>query len=305
MKQYIVFFLTLVGLLAGGCVSSRWADGMNWYQTGRAVNDSLVDVFYFVSTEVLDEKNESGRDLFLSQNTEEERKAILAEMEYVHSMFGDSVNFFSPFYRQFTVSSMKQPLEEWKKVRAEASQDALEAFRYYIKHENHGRPFILVGFSQGSMHLVDALKEMDEDVYNRMVAAYCMGYRLSSKDLEHPHFKPAHNMKERGVIVSFNSVADTSAIWPLVGGDAAVCTNPLNHRTDDQPAQLIFQGDTMTVSVDPTHHVLLVQGKHMDDYHFPPLAEFCKPGNLHHWDLLFYSDAIRHSALHRAYKLKP
>lgn len=265
------------------------------------MNDSLVDVFYFVSTEVMEEKDEAGCDLFLSLNTEEERKALVAEMDYVRSMVGDSVNFFSPFYRQFTVSSMRLPIEEWSAIRRKASEDAEEAFRYYLQHENHGRPFILMGFSQGGMHLVDALKEMDERVYQRMIAAYCMGYRLDSEDLQNPHIKPARGEEGQGVVVSFNSVADTSAIWPLVSEGAAVCTNPLNYRTDEQPAQLVFQGDTMSVSVDSAHHVLLVEGKHMDAYQFPPLAEFCKAGNLHHWDLLFYGDAIRRNLLRRSY----
>lgn len=304
MNKHSFICLVLACLLAGSCTPSKWADEENWYQTERTVNDSLVDVFYFVSTEVLDEKDESGSDLFLSRNTEAERTAIQAEMDYARSMFGDSVNFFSPFYRQFTVSSMKQTPETWTAVRTEASKDACAAFRYYLRHLNHGRPFILAGFSQGSMHLLDALKEMDADAYSRMVAAYCMGYRLSREELECANIKPAQDETERGVILSFNSVADTCAIWPLVSEGAAVCTNPLNCRTDDAPAQLIFQGDTLTVSVELTRNVLLVEGKHMDAYRFPPLADFCKPGNLHHWDLLFYRDAIHHDALQRAYGRK-
>lgn len=304
MKQQFFIILSIICLFTGGCTATKWADEMNWYQSGKTVNDSLVDVFYFVSTEVLDEKDESGRDLFLSLNTEEERKAILAEMDYAREMFGDSVNFFSPFYRQFTVSSMKQTTEKWAAVRAEASKDAAEAFRYFLKHKNNGRPFILVGFSQGSMHLVDVLKEMDEDVYGRMIAAYCMGYRLSREELEYSYIKPAEDEEEHGVIVSFNSVSDTCAIWPLVTEGAAVCTNPLSYHTDAEPATLIFQGDTLSVAVEPTHNVLLVKGKHMDTYNFPPLADFCKPGNLHHWDLLFYRDAIHQNALHRAYGIE-
>lgn len=305
MKQHFAIMLALACLFTGACTATKWADERNWYQSTQEVNDSLVDVFYFVSTEVLEEKDEAGRDLFLSLNTEEERKSLLAEMEYARDMFGDSVNFFSPFYSQFTVSSMKQPTETWKAIRAEASKDAAEAFRYYIKHKNHRRPFILVGFSQGSMHLVDVLKKMNKDIYQRMIAAYCLGYRLSKEELEYPHIKPAQDKDANGVIVSFNSVSDTCAIWPLVSKGAAVCTNPINYRTDSEPATLIFQDDTMTVSVEPTHNVLLVKGENMDAYSFPPLADFCKPGNLHHWDLLFYRNAIRQNALRRAYQKKP
>ena len=53
-------------------------------------------------------------------------------------------------------------------------RDALAAFDYYIRHYNQGRPFVLVGHSQGSamtkLILFDYLSARP-DVYRRMVAA--------------------------------------------------------------------------------------------------------------------------------------
>lgn len=296
-------FWLLALLLLMGCSSSKWSDDENWFNTDTPVNESLVDVFYLVSTNVIEEHDEQGNACYLSRNTEEEKQILAAEMNYARQMFGDSVNFFSPYYSQFTLNALQLTAEQQNEVRAQASKDAVDAFRYYMKHLNQGRSFILAGFSQGAMHLIDVLKEMTPSEYRSMIVAYSLGYRLSAKDLEHPHVNAAQTDTDRGVTVSFNSVARTDAMWPVVNEGAATCINPINYTTNATPATFVFNEDTLTVQVDTTHHVLLVNSKKIDEYRFPVLEGYCKPGNLHHWDLLFYKEAIRQNALKRAYKI--
>ncbi|MBP5211042.1 MAG: hypothetical protein J6Z27_04315, partial [Bacteroidales bacterium] len=60
-------------------------------------------------------------------------------------------------------------------------------------------------------------------------------------------------------------------------------------------------GDTALVMVEQEHQVLLVKGLDLDKYRYAPLDGFCPYGNFHHFDILFYSDAIRQNALLRAY----
>lgn len=290
----------LLMLLGTGC-STKWSVASRWYDAGRPVNDSLVDVFYVVSTEILEEKDSHGRDAYIGRLTDEERVYITGEMDYIRKMFGDSVNFFSPYYNQFTLSALSLPAQQKAKVRQKASADALAAFRHYLRHQNQGRRFILAGFSQGAMHLLDMLRQLRPEEYERMVVAYCMGYRLSAQDLQHPNLVAATSARDRGTIVSFNSVATPDAIWPEVNGDAVTCINPVNYRTDDEPATFTYQGDTLTVRVDTLHNVLIVDSPKIETYRFPMLDGYCKPGNLHHWDLLFYGDHIRRNALQRAY----
>lgn len=300
-----MILVNCIALALTGCANlesntSEWSDASKWYDTNREVDNNLADVFYIVSTEILEEKDSTGHDTYIGKLTPEERKAYEAEMKYVQNMFGDSLNLFSPYYKQFTMSSINLPAEEMERVRKEAADDVVSAFRYYIQHLNNGRPFILAGFSQGAMHMIDILQDMSQEDYERMIVAYCMGYRLSESDLKHPHIKAAQSADDLGVTVSFNSVATPDAIWPMVNADAATCINPVNYRTDNEPAEFVFDNDTLTVRVDTMHNVLIVESANIESYRFPILDKYCKPGNLHHWDLLFYGESIRRNALDRA-----
>ena len=60
------------------------------------------------------------------------------------------------------------------------------AFAYYIEHENKGRPFILVGHSQGTFHLLPLLEQMIDqtELKDRFVAGYAIGHDLSARDLQ-------------------------------------------------------------------------------------------------------------------------
>ncbi len=303
MRYFCLFFSSIIITSFLGC-SIKNADASEnilWYENEAEVKDDLVDVFYLVSTEILEEKDEQGNDSYIAKLTPEEIEAIKAEMNYARKMFGDSLNFFSPYYSQFTMSSMNLSPDKREEVRAVASRSAIDAFHYYIENLNQGRTFILAGFSQGAMHLLDILREMKEEDYSRMIAAYTLGYRLTAEDLKHPHINAAHDAYDRGVVISFNSVATTEAIWDEVSAGAATCMNPVNFRTDDEPASFIFKGDTLDVRVDTTNNVLIVNSANISNYRFPPLDAICKPGNLHHWDLLFYRDFIRKNAIKRAY----
>lgn len=302
MTRKICNILCSLTLILSACSSQKWNETKFWYNNGKTINESLVDVFYIVSTEILEEKNSLGEDTYIGKLTPEERKNISAEMEYAHSMFGDSVNFFSPYYNQYTMSALNLEERKFRKIRSRASKDAAGAFKYYMHNLNNGRPFILAGFSQGSMHLLDILRSMDKKTYKNMIAAYSMGYRISAEDLRHPFVKAAQSADDIGTVISFNSVAKTDAIWPIVNRDAATCINPVNYHTDEEPAGFIFDGDTLSVHVDTTNNVLIVEGKNIASYRFPVLESMCKPGNLHHWDLLFYKETIRTNVMRRAYR---
>lgn len=310
MKTLTLILTLTLTLTLVGCTSSRWAKDGNLYsslfthrsslsspsQDSLSQSGSSADIFYIVSTEIMDGKDCKGKDHYIAKLTEEDRAAIKAEMDFVHDMFGDSLNFFSPYYKQFTFSALNLPDKKYAKIRKKASKDAVSAFRYYMRHMNNGRPFFLAGFSQGGMHLIDVVKQMKPKEYERMVAAYSMGYRLSAEDLKHPQVKAAKSADDLGTIVSFNSVTTPEDAWDVVSKDAATCMNPVNFRTDEEKASFVFDGDTLSVHVDTKHNLLIVESKNMEAYRFPPLETFCKPGNLHHWDLMFYGNFLRNNA---------
>lgn len=301
----IVIALCLVSLV--GCKAkvasteevSVWADSTMWFQTGDTVSADKIDLFYLVSTDVMTSHDSLGNVVFRAVLNDEERAAIGGEFAYVekHYSKGD-YNFFAPYYHQFNFEAIVLPKDEFAQVYTEVAAEVCEAFDYYMNHLNQGRPFALVGFSQGSMMILDLLKHMSDEQYGQMVGAYMMGYRLSAEDLEHPHIIAAHDEETRGVTVSYNSVMSLDATWPLVSEGAADAINPVNWKTDSTPAQFEFLGDTLTVAMDEASHQLLVSVPDPTFYHewnsnpaftMAHVHEDC----LHHWDLLYYSDKIR------------
>ena len=282
-------FFTLLLVLLTGCSGQA-----EWY---KSETSAAADVFYICSTDVLS----AGDGVYTARLTEEDKYQLGREMDFAQKMFGSEFNFYSPYYHQFTLEAAGLAKADFDAVWEDVASEIKEDFNYYLRHFNRGRPFILAGFSQGAMGVLELLKAMDDETYERLVAAYMIGYRLSEEDLEHPHIVAAQDAGGRGVTVSFNSVASPNAVWPLVSEDAATCINPLNWTTDSTPEPLFFRGDTATVRVDPGTRTLVVSGLDTAKYRFPILDGYTPAGNLHHWDILFYAPAIHDNALLRAY----
>ena len=297
MKHLFAIILTSALLLCGCKSASPWASPENWVISQN--DNNTLDVIYLVSVNVSQSFDADSNEVYLAVLTDEERATIKEEMEYVQQAFGDSVNYYSPFYHQFTFSAINLPPQDFARYRQASFEDVLAAFNYYMDNYNQGRDFVLIGFSQGAMHVVDLLKAMSDEQYAHCVAAYSLGYRVSADDLQHSHIKAATGETDRGVIVSFNSVTDTAALWPLVSSDAACCINPVNWRTDTTEAHFNIDTNNVSIRIDPDHNVLLLSGLNAEQYFLPASKSHCKVGNLHIGDLLFYLDRIAANAQKR------
>jgi hypothetical protein len=118
--------------------------------------------------------------------------------------------------------------------------DVRAAFEYYLRHHNAGRPFMLVGHSQGSAVLSGLLSDYmpnQPQVYQQMIAAYIIGVPTTQQFYAaNPHLKPAQAADDLGVIISYNTQAPLlDAPSPLVRPDS-VLINPVSWRTDATPA---------------------------------------------------------------------
>ena len=290
-------------LLLSACAGHKswWASQEAWYMQETGEAPMGVDVFYIASTQVLSETDGNGNETYQVFLTPEERDFFTKEYNYAKEMFTDSLNFYAPYYHQYTLESLNLDKASRSEILKKVSDEVNDAFDYYMKHFNGGRPFILAGFSQGGMLVVELLKHMSDKEYSRMVAAYSIGNQIRQEDLSHPHIIPADGPDSWGQTISFNTVTTTESIWDAVAGEAVTCINPVNWRTDDTPATFSYREDSITVHVDQDCHVLIAEGIEDSEYIFEPLSGFCKPGNLHHWDIKFYKDFISRNALHRAY----
>jgi hypothetical protein len=88
------------------------------------------------------------------------------------SAFNGCCLIYAPHYRQASLTGLKNV-----QAVALAYSDVARAFRYYIEHLNHGRPFIIASHSQGTGHAVRLLQEeiAGKPLQARMVAAYTIG----------------------------------------------------------------------------------------------------------------------------------
>ena len=114
--------------------------------------------------------------------------------------------------------------------------DILAAIDYYFKHLNGGRPFILVGHSQGSIMQSFVLSEYMKahpEYLERMIAAYVVGYSITEDFLKaNPHLKFAEGADDTGVIISYNTEGEGNGnnIVVLPG---AISINPINWKLDE------------------------------------------------------------------------
>jgi hypothetical protein len=119
--------------------------------------------------------------------------------------------------------------------------DIIAAFDYYIKNLNGGRPFILVGHSQGSLMIAEILSDYmkaNPEVYKRMIVAYAIGAPLNKAYYAmNPHVKPAKNAKDLGVVICYNTEAPViDGKNPLAVPNDAVIINPLSWETTEDYA---------------------------------------------------------------------
>ena len=202
-----------------------------------AVVDKAVDVFYLYPTSWQKVK-QSDPNICDIDNPLMLKYSKFAFQRQA-TAFETIANIYAPYYRQddaVYTTSLPQA-EQAKIVGSIPKTDAFAAFDYYIKNYNNGRPFILVGHSQGSIVMKLILSEYMKDnpgVYARMIAAYIIGAPITPEYLaENPHLKFAEGPDDTGVIISYNTEAQTveGKNPVLVPGSLAI--NPITWTRDE------------------------------------------------------------------------
>lgn len=188
--------------------ASNYSSAENWLSIQSSA-DKPVDVFYLYPS-YYSKKDKNDPDVCNIDNVQMRAGARLG-FEKEATAFETVGNIYAPFYRQAdAVTCLSLPLDEQDKLLSGATKaDVFAAFDYYVKNYNKGRPFILAGHSQGSNMLLYLLSEyMSEhpDVYQRMVAAYVIGYSVTKDYMAaNPHLKFAESADDTGVIISYNT----------------------------------------------------------------------------------------------------
>lgn len=277
-------------------------DPAMWFVQENDKTGNGADVFYIVSTWISDWTAADGRlSRYADVHNAGRRADMDKEISRIAEYMGTGNNFYSPYYRHMSINIWATQNEDTINNRFKlAMSDVRAAFSHFLKHRDPSRPFVLAGFSQGGKAVVELLKEMPADVYSRLVAAYVLGYKVTPADTAATsNIRAARQADDTGVTICYNSVADVEYIKPVVSAPCAMCINPVNWRTDDTPATL---ADTVTVSVSPEHHVLIVKGYSGAGY--KPILGFLNVGDFHSAEPWLYQDCLKENVRLRIRKYR-
>jgi hypothetical protein len=267
-------------------------DDAMWYTERNDTNNTGADVFYVISTWEYDWYTPDSIISHYADITNPKHLADMnIEMKQTAAYMADGNNYYAPYYRHISLNSWATLNEDTISNRFHAISflDIQDAFNHYLEHWNHNRPFILAGFSQGGKSVVELMKRMPEEVRQRMVAAYVLGYKVTEEDLQTaPWIKAAQDSTDTGVTVCYNSVSDVKYIKSIVSAPNTMCINPVNWRTDSTPATL---HDTITVTLNTAHHVLVLKG--FDGSSLPNILDVLNTGDYHGVEPGLYSECLR------------
>lgn len=298
-----------------------------WYKQPKITKE--FDTFYIYSTMYFG-INEGDPDYATLDNAE-----MLAGIDIEHaiksSVFEESTNLFIPFYRQSSMKYAAEIFQEDGSIDAALVGmpygDITAALDYYFKNFNNGRPFIIAGHSQGAAILRLVLKKYFKehpDYYNRMVAAYAIGYSITKDDLAaNPHMKFATGETDTGVIISWHAegpknVEVNAPIPNVIIAKNGIAINPLNWKLDETYASASENlgsivgdektGKTEIRDIDGDAQVCLARGTVVTNAKAVPneMTDLAGPQCYHQDDYAIFYNNIKDNVAKRiaAYKAK-
>lgn len=267
-----------------------YADSTMWITEDRDPEETGADVFYVVSTWEEDWKTE---DSIVSHYADvwnaTHREHMASEIHRAAAYMAPGNRFYAPYYRHTTMDAWVTQNENTINRRIALSMnDVCEAFDRFEQQRDKSRPLIIAGFSQGGRAVVELLKHISDETYKQLAAAYVLGYKVTANDTATcRHVRPALGEMDTGVTICYNTVKDVQYAKPILAA-SCIAINPVNWRTDAKPATL---HDTITVTLSPEHHVLVVKGYSGSEYE--PYKDLINVGDIHSCEPWLYSDCLR------------
>jgi hypothetical protein len=197
----------------------------------------VFDCFYVYPTVRFGAEGNAGFDGNYAQETFTVRTQA--------ARFGTECGVYAPLYRQRTLTA---PSNTGVDHGAIAYRDVLDAFRYYLGHFNEGRPFVLIGHSQGSGHLRQLITteiEPNAALRDRMISALLLGSAVAVPEGEDVggsfrHVPACRRSSQVGCVISYASFRSTApppanSFFGRVRepGKRALCTNPADLSGSD------------------------------------------------------------------------
>jgi MFS family permease len=209
------------------------ADGLLTREEFKANPNAPIDCFYVYPTVSMD----PGGNSDMNPGPEE-----LGVVRQQFARFASQCRVYAPLYRQATLTALRaaatgNPLAV---DRALVYNDVVEAWNYYLQHDNKGRGVVLVGHSQGSGVLTQLIRnEIDgKPVQSQLVSALLLGTSLpvpKGKDVggAFQHVPVCRSASQTGCVIAYASFRSTipppeNSRFGRVQGEnmMAACANP-------------------------------------------------------------------------------
>lgn len=315
MKKLLL--LLLLSILLYSCKETNidYSDKNNWLQISEDKNNE-VDVFYLYPTVWYGEG--TNKDFVCPIDFKPMRENATNALISQSSLFEEVGNIYAPFYRQadalYILDTNNNIKNKEKYFNDIPKKDALVAFDYFIKNFNNNKPFILMGHSQGAMMIKEILKDYfktNENLMNRLVAAYIIGYSVTTNDLEkNPHLKFARSEYDTGVIISYNTESSIFNGYNPTLLEGAIAINPITWTLEEDEAtkekslgSCFFAGTNYNIvknfasaKVDKKRGVIKCDSINADDFYIDGMFE---KGNYHVYDIALYYNDLKENARKR------
>ena len=186
------------------------ADGKLTVEKWAANPKPPIDCFYVYPTV----SNDPTPNSDMTAGPEE-----LAVIRAQFARFGSQCRVYAPLYRQVTLTALRAGIagKPMAVDRFLAYNDVVDAWKYYLEHDNQGRGVVLIGHSQGSGVLTQLIKsEIDgKPVQERLVSALLLGTSLpvpKGKDVggAFQHVPLCHSASQTGCVIAFASFRSDS-----------------------------------------------------------------------------------------------
>ncbi len=208
------------------------ANGYGSTGLSTVAKDPPVDCFYVYPTISGDRGMNSDLSVF------EERAAAANQF----ARFAGVCRTFAPVYRQMTLGAIAAAAigADMTQPGDIAYRDVANAWRSYLRNHNRGRPFVLIGHSQGSIMLQELIRREIEGkpAARQMLRAFIPGYNLYVPQGARVGgtFKSTplcSSRGETGCVMSWVSFRDKNVPpegalfgWASSPGMTVACTNP-------------------------------------------------------------------------------
>jgi hypothetical protein len=217
-------------------------------------------------------------DCFYVYPTSSSQKAANANLEIQAGEIGAALsqaaqfsrvcNVWAPMYRQRTSADLLKGLGGDPAADQIAYESVLSGWKDYLAHDNHGRPIVFIGHSQGAAMLIRLLHNVIDPsakLRHLMVSAIILGGNVqvpTGKTVggSFRHIPTCTSASEVGCVIAYSSFGSAPPADALFGrpgqgvslqsqqttskGEQVACVNPVNFSTGTAPLSPIFLAAT-------------------------------------------------------------